>query len=70
MAEKLTRSDYDMLRYFHEEKGDMTRWVFWKEKFPLIQKLHPEIIDAMRRLESAQITLDKLVTCLPEGGDE
>lgn len=60
----LTEDDKAMISYFWTERGDMTRWVFWEEKLPDIEKELPHLIDAMRRLESAQKTLDAIVRSL------
>ena len=46
--------DLNMLRYFHQEKGDMTRYCRYKEcidRFPLIRH-------ARDQLELAKVTMD------------
>lgn len=46
--------DLNMLRYFHEEKGDMTRWYRYEEcitRFPLIRH-------ARDSLELAEAAMD------------
>jgi len=73
MTEKIEmeEGDYDMLRYFHEEKGDMTRYAQWDALLPLLKKKHPELITAMRNLRAAKRTLDAIVANLgPDSGQE
>ena len=53
--------DLMMLAYFHEAKGDMTRYVKWDELLPDLYKEFPHIMEAKQRLENARRTLDILV---------
>jgi hypothetical protein len=50
-----------MIRYFHEEKGDISRWSKWEEKLPIIHKQYPELIEAIRSKMIASTTLDIIV---------
>lgn len=50
-----------MLRYFHEEKGDMTRYVEYKELLPALMNEFPHIMEAKQRLAIAERTLDTLI---------
>lgn len=68
---KIEEEDYDMLQYFHEEKGDMTRYAQWDALLPLLKVKHPELITAMRNLRAARRTLDAIVANLgPDSGQE
>lgn len=58
---ELTEEDYNNLSYFHKYTGDITRWVNWEDKLPLFKEKHPELIDAIRRVKSAKITLNIIV---------
>ena len=58
---KLTEEDVDTIKYFWLEKGDLTRWVDWEKKLPLIKKQYPELIDAIERYEIAIKTLTAVV---------
>jgi len=60
-TEKITDEDLDMVRYFWEEKGDVTRWVQWKEKLPLLRKQYPELVDAVDRYRIAVLTLSAVI---------
>lgn len=59
--ESLTEEDKNMIRYFHEEKGDISRWSKWEEKLPIIHKQYPELIEAIRSKMIASTTLDIIV---------
>lgn len=61
MENNLTNSDLRSLVYYWQEKGDITRWVSWEEKKPLIKARFPEIVDALERFKSAEKTLDILI---------
>jgi len=43
---KLTDEQKDMLRYFWEEKGDITRYCEFEELKPIIQEEYPELLKA------------------------
>ena len=45
--------DYDTFDYFFK-RGDLDRWTSWKDQKPLIKAKHPELIDAIDRLEIAK----------------
>ncbi|AAQ96526.1 hypothetical protein [Vibrio phage VP16T] len=53
----ITPEDLDTMKYFIEEKGDVTRWVDWDEKKDAIFALHPELRRALNDLELAELRL-------------
>lgn len=59
----LTYEDAIMLRYFHEAKGDMTRYVDWDKLQPALKNEWPELLDAKAKLDHAiswlEVVLDK-----------
>lgn len=55
----LTEDEWDSVDYFHNTKGDLTRWCYW-DKFMQQRPTHP-IVEAQRRLESAMATLDLVI---------
>ena len=60
-AMALTEEDKLMIRYFWEEKGDLTRWASWETKLPEIEKELPLLVDALRRLDMAKQMIDIVV---------
>ena len=58
---KLTQSDYDGLYYWFFERGDLERWCRWGEVRPLFAVYHPELINAISLVESAQKVLNETV---------
>ena len=64
MKDKLTDEDKAMISYFIGEKGDITRWCDWEDKKHVVEKELPELIDALRRLDSAEKTLSAIVMAL------
>lgn len=63
----VTAEDLLMIRYFWEEKGDLTSYCSWEEIQVDLAKRYPAIYDAWARYRSAVKTLDVLVGAL---GDE
>lgn len=61
----LTNDDYLSIKYFINERGDTTRWTRWESRKPAIKEVHPELIDALERLQSAERTLKAVVDSLP-----
>jgi len=55
MAEEVTEEDRNMVVYFIQEKGDVTRWVQWEKRKGVIGKEYPELIAAL----DAQIVADR-----------
>jgi len=51
----LTEDEWNMLDYFWQEKGDLTRWCGW-EKFVAENPTHP-IVEAWARRVSAEETV-------------
>ena len=60
----LTEGDYNMVIYFWQEKGDITRWSSWEEKKPLFEKYHPELIKAMNDWTLAEKMLNLVIDSL------
>ena len=61
---KLTEHDINSIKLFHQERGDITRFVGWEEIKNRDEFL--EIRDAMLDLENAKSRLDELVEDLGE----
>jgi len=61
----LSGEDMQSLRYFYEEKGDMTRWTGWDDALPALKEYHPELLEAMRQLDIAERTLTAILRALP-----
>jgi len=59
--EEITENDYNMIAYFHQIKGDISRWSSWGKRKHIIAKYHPELIHAFNLVESANKQLDILV---------
>lgn len=60
---QLTDEDFRNIQYFHQYKGDITRWCDW-EKRHLLKKQKPALYNAFLQLEIAQETLNELVKAL------
>lgn len=67
---KLTPEDKTSIVYFWQEKEDPTRWVFWKEKYPVIEEELPHITMAWRRYLVAKRTLDTLMMSLQREAED
>lgn len=61
----ITPEDLLMLRYFWQEKGDLTRYVRWEALVPVLERERPEVIAAHRNLIEARRTLDAIIDALP-----
>ena len=70
MSEKLTEEEHNSIVYFHESYGDITRWVGWEETKGKIEKLYPELIDAMNRVVVSERTLDAVIKNLDYDWEE
>jgi len=61
----ITQEDLNMVKYYIEEKGDVTRWSGWEEKKDAIQSFYPELHHALHNLAKAELdlkyTLDRIV---------
>lgn len=66
--DRMTANDYNMITFFHETNGDITRWSEWEKRKDVIQKFHPELIDAVNRLEIASRTLNSLIETITDKG--
>lgn len=60
MSDRVTREDIEMISYFLVDRGDITRWVYWEERKPIITKEFPELIAAINALEIAENTLNRI----------
>lgn len=52
--QKVTSDEQNMLDYYLNEKGDVTRWSEWEDfsnRHPLIKRLHSEMEDARELLK-------------------
>ncbi len=61
MTTKLTDEDKDMIVYFHEHKGDLSRWCGWNGARERIKAEYPELIAAWDNFIVASRTLDAIV---------
>jgi hypothetical protein len=55
----MSREEQD-ISYFHSQKGDITRYVHWDK----IKHKYPDIVQAMKAVENANILLDNEVNKL------
>ena len=62
----MNESDIEMIRYFWEEKGDITRWTSWEDRKPEIKKYHPGLVYAVEQIEFLSRVLDAIVRNLEE----
>ncbi|AAQ96587.1 hypothetical protein [Vibrio phage VP16C] len=53
----ITPEDLGTMKYFIEEKGDVTRWCDWDEKKAAIFELYPGLRRALNNLELAETQL-------------
>jgi hypothetical protein len=53
----ITYTHLDMLVYFWEEKGDVTRYCEWERMQPELQRKYPEIIKAWNDYLASRRTL-------------
>ena len=60
---KLTEEERRLIRYFYQEKGDITRWIASSD--PEIQSIieywHPELMKAIRDVQIAERILGAVV---------
>ena len=49
------------LQYFHEDKGDITRYVHWDKLKPLLGRKHPELLQALHDKELLESHITKLL---------
>lgn len=66
---KVTNGDRRMIVYFQRDKGDITRWSFWKERLPAIEAEYPELIKALRDCEMAERILDLVLDKIERDDD-
>jgi hypothetical protein len=60
----LTYEERRSIAYFHQEKGDVTRWAEWQDVQLILQEHHPELLKALRDVEIAEKTLDAIIRTL------
>lgn len=60
----LDEEEIQQIQYFHEYKGDVTRWCGWDEAIPRIKQYHPHLLKAIRSVQIANRILDDVVKCL------
>ena len=66
--ERITDEDLETVQYFWEEKGDVTWWIDWKKKLPLMRIQYPELVDAVERYHIVRRTLSAVIKGICEGG--
>jgi hypothetical protein len=65
----LTEEDLNMLDYFWNQKEDIERWSSWKERRPIIQQSHPEIVRAWDDYQTARRMLTAVIAgSVPQRG--
>lgn len=62
--DKLTEEQKDMLKYFWEEKGDITRYCDFEELIPKIQQEYPELLKAWYDYQASIKILDLVVNSI------
>ena len=68
--ERMTANDYNMLSFFHKEKGNLNRWSRLQDRMPIIKKFHPELAHAIEQVAISQKTLDALIDKVTEEGSK
>lgn len=63
---KVTRTEFNMLRYFHEDKGDVTCWSEWEK----VAKKYPEIKFAYDQMINSQKVFDLVINGLDIEDDD
>jgi len=58
---KLTKDNLSAIVYFHQRKGDITKWAGWEEAKPKVEKEFPELIVSMNNLKVAKIAIDQVI---------
>ena len=58
---KITEEDLNLIRYFWEEKGDLTRWHAWEEKSASLWKEYPVLMSAWEQYIRAYTVLNAVV---------
>lgn len=61
---KITQEDRNSLRYFHEEKGDITRWVNWEDKKELFFEEYPELRTAIDNLRAWNLIMNSIIAAI------
>lgn len=51
---EVTEDDLNSMYYFHFEKGDITRWISWEERKPVIENQFPELIQAYNLMKTSE----------------
>jgi len=64
MKKGLSEEQVNMIDYYYKTYGDFERWSGWKEALKVINKHHPELLNAITQLKIAQQTLDAIVNNL------
>ena len=62
----LTKQDIRMIRYFQQEKGDVTLWPDWKAHKKLIKRDLKEVWQARKKARDAQMFLNLAIDQLDE----
>jgi hypothetical protein len=62
----LTKQDIRMIKYFQQDKGDVTMWSVWKENKKLIKRDLREVWKAVKAARDAQMFLNLAIDRLDE----
>ena len=63
--EKMTMEDLRMVKYFWEEKEDISRWCDWEKRKEIIRKEAPEIVKAWEDYYTSRRILYAVVESIP-----
>jgi hypothetical protein len=58
MTEPLTEEQINEIKYFHEYKGDVTRWIGWEGAQPQIREHHPTLFHCYQAMKIHEHLLD------------
>ena len=58
---QVTIEDLNTLRYFWEDKADITRWVGFEKLLPALEQEYPEILKAWKDYQTADRTLTAIL---------
>lgn len=61
MSAEQFEQELDMLRYFWTEKGDVERYVGWKELQPVLAARRPDILKAWNDHKAAEMILSAVL---------
>lgn len=62
MSKPLSREELSMLRYFHEDKGDMAACSDWETRQQDLCAHHPALVAAYNAVQNAKTQLDAMLS--------